>query len=104
MSVCGSCVTKVTQEVISHFLHSSFSQQRFAHQGSPAAYGMVHVNGSSGPMGQMNMNSVPMTGMPMGPDQVRGGGICSLTFSKNFSCSLERTKASTVMLKVLGRF
>ncbi|KAB0400116.1 hypothetical protein E2I00_010784, partial [Balaenoptera physalus] len=49
--------------------NSSFSQQQFAHQGNPAAYSMVHMNGSSGPMGQMTMNSMPMTGMPMGPDQ-----------------------------------
>nr|XP_036863155.1 nuclear receptor coactivator 3 [Manis javanica] len=49
--------------------NSSFSQQQFAHQGTPAAYSMVHMNGSSGPMGQMNMNSMPMSGMPMGPDQ-----------------------------------
>ncbi|XP_006735503.2 nuclear receptor coactivator 3-like isoform X3 [Leptonychotes weddellii] len=49
--------------------NSSFPQQQFAHQGSPAAYSMVHMNGSSGPMGQMNMNSMPMAGMPMGPDQ-----------------------------------
>uniref|UniRef100_A0A8D0MSD3 histone acetyltransferase n=1 Tax=Sus scrofa TaxID=9823 RepID=A0A8D0MSD3_PIG len=49
--------------------NSSFPQQQFAPQGNPAAYSMVHMNGSSGPMGQMNMNSVPMTGMPMGPDQ-----------------------------------
>ncbi|KAG5201958.1 hypothetical protein JEQ12_004721 [Ovis aries] len=48
---------------------STFPQQQFAHQGNPAAYSMVHVNGSSGPMGQMNMNAVPMAGMPMGPDQ-----------------------------------
>ncbi|OWK03347.1 hypothetical protein Celaphus_00008064, partial [Cervus elaphus hippelaphus] len=47
----------------------SFPQQQFAHQGNPAAYSMVHMNGSSGPMGQMNMNSMPMAGMPMGPDQ-----------------------------------
>ena len=76
---------KMTQEVISYFLYSSFSQQQFAHQGNPAAYSMVHMNGSSGPMGQMNMNSMPMTGMPMGPDQVRGGGIyLFLTFLKKF--------------------
>lgn len=60
----------VAQELISLFLYSSFPQQQFAPQGNPAAYSMVHMNGSSGPMGQMNMNSVPMTGMPMGPDQV----------------------------------
>ncbi|XP_077023624.1 nuclear receptor coactivator 3 isoform X2 [Tamandua tetradactyla] len=49
--------------------NSSFSQQQFAHQGSPAAYSMVHANGSSGHMGQMSMSSMPMAGMPMGPDQ-----------------------------------
>uniref|UniRef100_G3SM44 Nuclear receptor coactivator n=1 Tax=Loxodonta africana TaxID=9785 RepID=G3SM44_LOXAF len=49
--------------------NSSFSQQQFAHQGNPGAYSMVHMNGSSGHMGQMNMNSMPMSGMPMGPDQ-----------------------------------
>ncbi|KAM6163051.1 nuclear receptor coactivator 3 [Rhynchocyon petersi] len=49
--------------------NSSFPQQQFAHQGTPGAYGMVHVNGSNGHMGQMNMNSMPMPGMPMGPDQ-----------------------------------
>ncbi|EPY78773.1 hypothetical protein CB1_001010030 [Camelus ferus] len=49
--------------------NSSFSQQQFAHQGNPAAYSMVHMNGSSGPMGQMAMNAMPMAGMPMGPDQ-----------------------------------
>ncbi|XP_004858152.2 nuclear receptor coactivator 3 isoform X11 [Heterocephalus glaber] len=49
--------------------NSSFPQQQFAHQGNPAAYGMVHMNGSSGHLGQMNMNSMPMSGMPMGPDQ-----------------------------------
>ncbi|XP_058541862.1 nuclear receptor coactivator 3 isoform X4 [Neofelis nebulosa] len=49
--------------------NSSFPQQPFAHQGNPAAYGMVHMNGSSGPMGQVNVNPMPMSGMPMGPDQ-----------------------------------
>ncbi|KAM6147361.1 nuclear receptor coactivator 3 [Erethizon dorsatum] len=49
--------------------NSSFPQQQFAHQGNPAAYSMVHMNGSSGHLGQMNMNSMPMSGMPMGPDQ-----------------------------------
>lgn len=73
VSVCMSVVTRVTRVVISHFVYSSFPQQQFAHQGSPAAYSMVHMNGSSGPMGQMNMNSMPMAGMPMGPDQVWGG-------------------------------
>lgn len=88
-----SCISGVTG-VILRFLHSSFSQQQFAHQGAPAAYSMVHMNGSSGPMAQVNMNSMPMSGMPMGPDQVRGDLF--VTFSKSFSCFLERTKASTV--------
>ncbi|KFO26349.1 Nuclear receptor coactivator 3 [Fukomys damarensis] len=48
---------------------SSFPQQQLAHQGNPAAYSMVHMNGSNGHLGQMNMNSMPMSGMPMGPDQ-----------------------------------
>ncbi|XP_006158618.1 nuclear receptor coactivator 3 isoform X3 [Tupaia chinensis] len=49
--------------------NSSFSQPQFAHQGSPAAYSMVHVNGGGAHMGPMNVNSMPMSGMPMGPDQ-----------------------------------
>lgn len=49
--------------------NSSFSQQQFAQQGAPAAYSMVHMNGSSGPMAQVNMNSMALSGMPMGPDQ-----------------------------------
>ncbi|XP_008825677.1 nuclear receptor coactivator 3 isoform X2 [Nannospalax galili] len=49
--------------------NSSFPQQQFAPQGNPAAYSMVHVNSSSGHLGQMNMTSMPMSGMPMGPDQ-----------------------------------
>ncbi|NWX87355.1 NCOA3 protein, partial [Nothoprocta pentlandii] len=49
---------------------SSFPQQQFSHQGNPASYSMMHMNGSSGHMGQMNMNTMPMSGMPMGPDQV----------------------------------
>lgn len=80
--------------VISHFLCSSFPQQQFAHQGNPAAYNMVHMNGSSGPMGQMNMNSMPMSGMPLGPEQVWD---LFFTFSKCFSWSLEGTQASTVI-------
>ncbi|XP_009325006.1 PREDICTED: nuclear receptor coactivator 3 [Pygoscelis adeliae] len=48
---------------------SSFPQQQFSHQGSPAAYSMMHMNGSSGHIGQMNINTMPMSGMPMGPDQ-----------------------------------
>lgn len=81
VSVCMFCVTKMTQ-VFSHFLCSSFPQQQFAHQGNPAAYNMVHMNGSSGPMGQMNMNSMPMSGMPMGPEQVWD---LFFTFPKCFS-------------------
>ncbi|NXA34190.1 NCOA3 protein, partial [Eudromia elegans] len=50
---------------------SSFPQQQFSHQGNPATYSMMHMNGSSGHIGQMNMNTMPMSGMPMGPDQVR---------------------------------
>ncbi|KFZ67701.1 Nuclear receptor coactivator 3, partial [Podiceps cristatus] len=50
---------------------SSFPQQQFSHQGNPAAYSMMHMNGSSGHIGQMNINTMPMSGMPMGPDQVR---------------------------------
>ncbi|KGL85876.1 Nuclear receptor coactivator 3, partial [Charadrius vociferus] len=49
---------------------SSFPQQQFSHQGNPAAYSMMHMNGSSGHIGQMNINTMPMSGMPMGPDQV----------------------------------
>uniref|UniRef100_A0A8C9L1U4 Nuclear receptor coactivator n=1 Tax=Pavo cristatus TaxID=9049 RepID=A0A8C9L1U4_PAVCR len=48
---------------------SSFPQQQFSHQGNPATYGMMHMNGSSGHIGQMNISTVPMSGMPMGPDQ-----------------------------------
>lgn len=99
VSVCMSCAPKVTW-VISHFLHSSFSQQQFAHQGNPAAYSMVHMNGSSGPMGQMNMNSMPMSGMPMGPDQVRA----SLPSSKMFFLFYGENQSLNCHLKVLGRF
>lgn len=49
--------------------NSSFPQQQFASQGNPAAYSMVHMNGGSSHLGQMNINSMPMSGMPMGPDQ-----------------------------------
>lgn len=99
VSVCMSFVPVVTQ-VISHFLYSSFSQQQFAHQGNPAAYSMVHMNGSSGPMGQMNMNSMPMSGMPMGPDQVRG----SIPFSKMFFLFYGENQSLNCNLKVLSRF
>ncbi|RLV88798.1 hypothetical protein DV515_00015279 [Chloebia gouldiae] len=49
--------------------NSSFPQQQFSHQGSPAAYNMMHMNGSSGHIGQMSINTMPMSGLPMGPDQ-----------------------------------
>lgn len=49
--------------------NSSFPQQQFSHQGSPAAYSMVHMNSSSGHIGQMSINPMPMSGLPMGPDQ-----------------------------------
>lgn len=49
--------------------NSSFPQQQFSHQGNPAAYSMMHMNGSSGHIGQMSINTMPMSGMPMGPDQ-----------------------------------
>ncbi|XP_021272806.1 nuclear receptor coactivator 3 isoform X5 [Numida meleagris] len=48
---------------------SSFPQQQFSHQGNPATYSMMHMNGSSGHIGQMNISTMPMSGMPMGPDQ-----------------------------------
>ncbi|NWI61513.1 NCOA3 protein, partial [Calyptomena viridis] len=51
--------------------NSSFPQQQFSHQGNPAAYSVMHMNGS-GHIGQMSINALPMSGMPMGPDQVRG--------------------------------
>ncbi|NXS29523.1 NCOA3 protein, partial [Pomatostomus ruficeps] len=50
--------------------NSSFPHQQFSHQGNPAAYSMMHMNGSSGHIGQMSINTMPMSGMPMGPDQV----------------------------------
>ncbi|XP_064247573.1 nuclear receptor coactivator 3 isoform X5 [Passer domesticus] len=49
--------------------NSSFLQQQFSHQGSPAAYSMMHMNGSSGHIGQMSINTMPMSGLPMGPEQ-----------------------------------
>ncbi|XP_057892088.1 nuclear receptor coactivator 3 isoform X4 [Melospiza georgiana] len=49
--------------------NSSFPQQQFSHQGSPAAYSMMHMNGSSGHIGQMSVNTMPMSGLPLGPDQ-----------------------------------
>nr|XP_033819692.1 nuclear receptor coactivator 3 isoform X2 [Geotrypetes seraphini] len=48
---------------------NSFPQQQYGHQGSPEAYAMMHMNGSGGHMGQVNMSAVSMPGMPMGPDQ-----------------------------------
>lgn len=90
VSVCMCGVTRMTWEVISYFLYSSFPQQQFAHQGNPAAYSMVHMNGSSGPMGQMNMSSMPMAGMPMGPDQV--WGVLPLTFLRVFPVLLRELK------------
>nr|XP_028590960.1 nuclear receptor coactivator 3 isoform X3 [Podarcis muralis]XP_028590961.1 nuclear receptor coactivator 3 isoform X3 [Podarcis muralis]XP_028590962.1 nuclear receptor coactivator 3 isoform X3 [Podarcis muralis]XP_028590963.1 nuclear receptor coactivator 3 isoform X3 [Podarcis muralis]XP_028590965.1 nuclear receptor coactivator 3 isoform X3 [Podarcis muralis]XP_028590966.1 nuclear receptor coactivator 3 isoform X3 [Podarcis muralis]XP_028590967.1 nuclear receptor coactivator 3 isoform X3 [P len=48
---------------------SSFPQQQFSHSGNPAAYNMMHMNSNGGHMGQMNINTMPMSGMPMGPDQ-----------------------------------
>ncbi|KAJ7416163.1 hypothetical protein WISP_73258 [Willisornis vidua] len=48
---------------------SSFPQQQFSHQGNPAAYSVMHMNGTSGHIGQMSINTMPMSGMPMGPDQ-----------------------------------
>ncbi|XP_063260194.1 nuclear receptor coactivator 3 isoform X2 [Prinia subflava] len=49
--------------------NSSFPQQQFSHQGNPAAFSMMHMNGSSGHIGQMSINTMPMSGLPMGPDQ-----------------------------------
>ncbi|KAM4622577.1 nuclear receptor coactivator 3 isoform 2-T2 [Discoglossus pictus] len=48
---------------------SSFPPQQYSHQGNPAAYNMMQMNGSGNHMGQMGMSSIPMSGMPMGPDQ-----------------------------------
>ncbi|NXB74144.1 NCOA3 protein, partial [Donacobius atricapilla] len=50
--------------------NSSFPQQQFSHQGSPAAYSVMHMNGSSGHLGQMSINTMSMPGLPMAPDQV----------------------------------
>lgn len=65
---------------------------------------MVHVNGSSGPMGQMNMNAMPMAGMPMGPDQVQGTGFCSFPFSTLFFLLSGENQSLNYNVKVLGRF
>ncbi|NP_001081732.1 nuclear receptor coactivator 3 [Xenopus laevis] len=48
---------------------NSFPQQQYSHQTNPATYNMMHMNGNGNHMGQMNINSLPMSGMPMGPDQ-----------------------------------
>ncbi|XP_061487366.1 nuclear receptor coactivator 3 isoform X3 [Rhineura floridana] len=48
---------------------SSFPQQQFSHPGNPATYNMMHMNSNGGHMGQMNISNMPMSGMPMGPDQ-----------------------------------
>lgn len=68
------------------FLCSSFPQQQFAPQGNPAAYNMVHMNSSGSHLGQMAMTPMPMSGMPMGPDQV--WGVCSYG-SQNPNSGLE---------------
>ncbi|KAM9296331.1 nuclear receptor coactivator 3 [Gastrophryne carolinensis] len=47
---------------------SSFPQQ-YTHQANPGSYNMMHMNSNGSHMGQMAMNSLPMSGMPMGPDQ-----------------------------------
>lgn len=47
---------------------SSFPQQ-YSHQANPGTYNMMHMNSNGNHMGQMAMNSLPMSGMPMGPDQ-----------------------------------
>ncbi|XP_068119189.1 nuclear receptor coactivator 3 [Hyperolius riggenbachi] len=47
---------------------SSFPQQ-YAHQANPGTYNMMHMSSNGSHMGQMAMNSLPMSGMPMGPDQ-----------------------------------
>uniref|UniRef100_A0A8C5MZW8 Nuclear receptor coactivator n=1 Tax=Leptobrachium leishanense TaxID=445787 RepID=A0A8C5MZW8_9ANUR len=47
----------------------SFPQQQYSHQPNPGTYNMMHLNGSGNHMGQMTMNSLPMPGMPMGPEQ-----------------------------------
>lgn len=45
---------------------------------------MVHMNSSSGHIGQMSINPMPMSGLPMGPDQVS----CASRLMKTFSVSL----------------
>ncbi|CAJ0936087.1 unnamed protein product [Ranitomeya imitator] len=46
----------------------SFPQQ-YGHQASPGTYNMMHMNSNGSHMSQMQMNTLPMSGMPMGPDQ-----------------------------------
>ncbi|XP_040186446.1 nuclear receptor coactivator 3 isoform X3 [Rana temporaria] len=46
----------------------SFPQQ-YSHQANPGTYNMMHMNSNGSHMGQMTMNSLPMSGMPMAPDQ-----------------------------------
>ncbi|XP_077043566.1 nuclear receptor coactivator 3 isoform X4 [Agelaius phoeniceus] len=65
--------------------NSSFPQQQFSHQGSPAAYSMMHMNGSSGHIGQMSINTMPMSGLPMGPDQVSCTSRLMKRFADSFS-------------------
>lgn len=63
-------------------LHSrSYGQQQFGQQGAGGQYGGMMMNGGMGANGggghmgqmpgQMNMNPMMMSRMPMGPDQVR---------------------------------
>ncbi|CAN2390973.1 dedifferentiation [Pristimantis euphronides] len=47
---------------------SAFPQQ-YGHQATPGTYNMMHMNSNGSHMGQMQMNTLPMSGMPMGPDQ-----------------------------------
>ncbi|XP_068064229.1 nuclear receptor coactivator 3 isoform X1 [Anomalospiza imberbis] len=65
--------------------NSSFPQQQFSHQGSPAVYSMMHMNGSSGHIGQMSINTMPMSGLPMGPDQVSCTSRLMKRFADSFS-------------------
>ncbi|XP_057241334.1 nuclear receptor coactivator 3 isoform X8 [Malurus melanocephalus] len=65
--------------------NSSFPQQQYSHQGNPAAYSMMHINGSSGHIGQISINTMPMSGMPMGPDQVSCTSRLMKSFADSFS-------------------
>lgn len=47
---------------------SAFPQQ-YGHPATPGSYNMMHMNSNGSHMGQMQMNTLPMSGMPMGPDQ-----------------------------------